>query len=86
MVIRTVAEGESANGEGDSLVEMITADLLAEQNAIASYRTMIGSIGTADPTTRRVLEEILRQEEHHAADLTRLLRETDWLMAEDRTN
>lgn len=79
-------KGSQADGEGDSLVEMITADLFAEQNAIASYRAMIGSIGTADPTTRWVLEQILIQEEHHAADLARLLRETDWVIPKDRTN
>jgi bacterioferritin len=59
--------------EGDSLRSMIEEDLAAERVAIDSYREMIAYIGEADPTTRRMLEEILAVEEHHADDLVRLL-------------
>ena len=59
--------------EGDSLAEMITADLLAERISIDSYRSMIASIGADDPTTRQVLEQILAQEEAHAENLAGLL-------------
>jgi bacterioferritin len=52
---------------------MIEEDLAAERVAIDSYREMIAYIGEADPTTRRMLEEILAVEEHHADDLVRLL-------------
>lgn len=45
--------------EGDSLIEMIKEDLVAERIAIDSYREMIGYLGTDDPTTRRMLENIL---------------------------
>jgi bacterioferritin len=61
--------------EGGSLVEMITEDLIAERIAIDSYREMIVYVGTDDPTTRKVLEEILAQEEEHAEDLASLLKE-----------
>ena len=61
--------------EGESLVEMIMADLLDERIAIASYRDMIASIGDDDPTTRQVLTRILAQEEAHAEGLAGLLRE-----------
>ena len=61
--------------EGDSLVEMITEDLIAERIAIDSYREMIAYVGTDDPTTRTVLEGILAQEEEHAEDLASLLKE-----------
>ena len=61
--------------EGDSLVEMITEDLIAERIAIDSYREMIAHVGTDDPTTRRVLEGILAQEEEHAEDLASLLKD-----------
>lgn len=61
--------------EGDSLVEMITEDLVAERIAIDSYREMVTYVGTDDPTTCNVLEEILAQEEEHAEDLASLLQE-----------
>ena len=60
--------------EGDSLVEMITEDLVAERIAIDSYREMVTVVGTDDSTTRRILEGILAQEEEHADDLASLLK------------
>lgn len=62
--------------EGDSLAEMLTADLLAEQISIESYRAMLAAIGADDPTTRQVLERILAQEEAHAESLASLLKES----------
>lgn len=61
--------------EGESLLEMITEDLIAERIAIDSYREMITYVGTDDPTTRKLLEVILAQEEEHAEDLASLLKE-----------
>jgi len=61
--------------EGESLVEMIKEDLVAERIAIDSYREMIGYVGNDDPTTRRMLEGILAMEEEHADDLVSLLEE-----------
>jgi len=61
--------------EGDSLTDMIKEDLVAERIAIDSYREMIGYLGNDDPTTRRMLEEILAMEEEHADDLVNLLEE-----------
>jgi bacterioferritin len=59
--------------EGDSLEEMIKEDLVAERIAIDSYREMIAYFGDADPTSRRLMEEILAKEEEHADDLANLL-------------
>jgi bacterioferritin len=59
--------------EGVDLVDMIKEDLVAERIAIDSYREMIHYIGTDDPTSRRVLESILAQEEEHAEDMNTLL-------------
>ena len=59
--------------EGNSLEEMIKEDLVAERIAIDSYREMISYLGEEDPTSRRMLEEILAKEEEHADDLARLL-------------
>src|SRR5258706_3832966 len=59
--------------EGNSLEEMIREDLIAERIAIDSYREMIAYLGDEDPTSRRMMEEILAKEEEHADDLANLL-------------
>src|SRR3982751_2096426 len=59
--------------EGRSLEEMIREDLIAERIAIDSYREMINYLGDEDPTSRRLMEEILAKEEEHADDLANLL-------------
>ncbi|MBX3234667.1 MAG: hypothetical protein KF814_00825 [Nitrospiraceae bacterium] len=61
--------------EGTSLKDMIKEDLVAERIAIDSYREMILFVGTDDPTTRRLLEDIQAKEEEHAEDLVSLLRD-----------
>ena len=63
--------------EGTSLIDMIREDLVAERVAIDSYREMINYLGDDDPTTRRMLEEILATEEEHAEDLVTLLSGVD---------
>ena len=55
------------------LQAQVRANLVAERIAIESYRQMIVLIGDKDPTTRRMLEEILSDEEEHADELK------DWL-------
>ena len=59
--------------EGDTLIDMIKEDLVAERIAIDSYREMINYFGNNDPTSRRMLEGILAMEEEHADDLVSLL-------------
>src|SRR6201988_3144403 len=61
--------------EGNSLIDMIKEDLVAERIAIDSYREMITYFGNDDPTSRRMLEGILAVEEEHADDLVSLLSE-----------
>jgi bacterioferritin len=63
--------------EGASLIAMIKEDLIAERIAIESYMEMIRFFGDNDPTTRRMLEEILAKEEEHADDLVTLLQSLD---------
>lgn len=58
---------------GNSLVDMIKENLVAERIAIDSYRDAIGCLGGDDPTTRRMLEGILAVEEQHADELADLL-------------
>jgi len=59
--------------QGANLKQMIEENLVAERIAIDTYREMIAYIGDDDPTSRRVLEEVLEQEEEHADELANLL-------------
>ena len=61
--------------EGETLLDMIKEDLVAERIAIDSYRDMINYFGNDDPTSRRMLEGILAVEEEHADDLVSMLGE-----------
>jgi len=51
------------------LADLITENLVAERIAIESYTEIIGWLGNADPTSRRMFEQILATEEEHAVDL-----------------
>ena len=59
--------------EGTSLEDMLREDLVAERIAIQTYREMITFFGHKDPTSRRLMEEILAVEEEHADDIADLL-------------
>ena len=63
--------------EGESLVDMIKEDLVAERIAIDSYREMAQYFGERDSTTRGMIERILAMEEKHADDLVNLLTTLD---------
>src|SRR3569833_2688930 len=56
--------------EGTSLTDMIREDLIAERIAIESYRDIIQFLGDKDPTSKRLMEQILAKEEEHADDKT----------------
>ncbi len=58
---------------GESLVDMIKENLVAERIAIDSYRELIQYLGDQDPTTSQLLKEILAVEEEHADELADLL-------------
>jgi len=59
--------------ESTDLKAMIRANLVAERVAVETYRQMIHLLSDKDPTTRRLLEQILADEEEHADELK------DWL-------
>ena len=59
--------------EGESLVDMIKEDLVAERIAVESYSEIIRYLADNDPTSRRMMEEILAKEEEHAEDMKTLL-------------
>ena len=57
----------------DTLEGMIREDLVAERIAVSTYSEIIRWLANDDPTTRRMIEEILAKEEEHADDLAKLL-------------
>ena len=57
----------------ESLKAMIRENLVAERVAIDSYREMVNYVKDTDPTTHKLLREILETEEEHAEDLVSLL-------------
>ena len=67
------ARSHSEYVEGNSLVDMIREDLVAERIAIESYREMVQYLDNKDPTSHRMMRDILAVEEEHAEDLNSLL-------------
>jgi bacterioferritin len=63
--------------EGETLLDMIREDLVAERIAIESYSAIVRFLGEDDPTSRRMMEEILAMEEEHADDMFKLLSSLD---------
>jgi bacterioferritin len=59
--------------EGETLTEMIREDLIAERIAVESYSEIIRYLADNDPTSRRLMEEILAKEEEHAEEMKTLL-------------
>jgi len=59
--------------EGEDAVSMIEEDLVAERIAIETYMEIVRWLGDSDPTSRRMMEEILEKEEEHAEDLVTML-------------
>ena len=59
--------------DGETLVDMIKVNLVAECIAIDSYRELIAYIGDSDSTTLRLIQAILGVEEQHADELADLL-------------
>lgn len=55
------------------LEQMIAENVVDERVAISSYTEIIAWLGEGDPTTGRMLEEIVAVEEEHADDMRDLL-------------
>lgn len=55
------------------LTAMIRTNLIAERVAVETYSQLIALVGDRDPSTRRLLEDILSDEQEHAEELQ------DWL-------
>jgi bacterioferritin len=59
--------------ESTDLQAMVRADLIAERIAIETYSEIVRWLGNDDPTTRKMIEDILKMEEEHANDMADLL-------------
>ena len=57
----------------EALLDMIKEDLVAERVVIQAYTEIISWLDHGDPTTRRIFEDILAEEEEHADDMLTLL-------------
>src|SRR5439155_18475194 len=58
--------------QSQELLDMIKEDLVAERIAIETYSEIVRWLGSDDPTSRRLIEEILEKEEEHADDMASL--------------
>ena len=67
------SRAHSEFGKGTDLTSMIKDDLFAERIAIETYSEIVRWLGNDDSTTRKLIEDILKQEEEHADDLKSLL-------------
>ncbi len=68
-----LARSHAAYDASHDLQSMLRSNLTAERIAVESYRQLIALVADKDPTTRRLLEDILADEETHADELA------DWL-------
>lgn len=59
--------------QGTTLEQMVMADLEVERAQVEAYRAFIQEVGNHDPVTRRMLEDILIDTEHHASELQGML-------------
>jgi bacterioferritin len=66
----TLSQRSHAAYDGSlELLDMIKADLIAERVAIETYSQIVTLIGDKDSTTRRLIEDILSDEQEHADEL-----------------
>jgi bacterioferritin len=68
-----ITRSHSEYVEGNTLLDMIREDLVAERIAIESYSEIVRYLGNNDPASKRMMEAILANEEEHADDMKTLL-------------
>lgn len=68
-----VSRSHAAYDDAMDLKAMIRANLVAERVAVEIYGQLIALVGDRDSSTRRMLEDILADEQEHAEELA------DWL-------
>jgi bacterioferritin len=68
--LRERAHTDYSTAPNTDLQGMIRENLVAERIVIGTYTEIVRWLGNADPTTRRLMEDILKEEEDHADELT----------------
>jgi bacterioferritin len=64
------AHSDYSTQANTDLQGMIRENLVAERIVIGTYTEIVRWLGDADPTTRRLMERLLKEEEDHADELT----------------
>jgi bacterioferritin len=72
-IARTASRAHVNVSQGATIEQMVREDLDVERAQINAYMALIREVGFDDPTTRRMLEDILKDTEHHAAEMRDLL-------------
>jgi bacterioferritin len=72
-IARTAARAHVNVTQGATVEQMVREDLEVELTQVNAYMAFIREVGFDDPTTRRLLEDILKDTEHHAAELRDML-------------
>lgn len=60
--------------QGSTLTDMVTENLFLERRQVMAYTALIRQVGDSDPTTRRLLVDILAVTEQHASELADYLK------------
>lgn len=60
--------------QGATLTDMVIENLFLERRQVEAYTALIRQISDMDPTTRRLLEDILAVTEQHASELADYLK------------
>ena len=67
--------------QGPTLREMVVENLMLERQQVVAYTTFVRELGDRDPTTRRLLLQILADTERHASELADYLKSTSEVRA-----
>jgi bacterioferritin len=72
-IARTASRAHVNVTQGATVEQMVREDLEVEIAQVNAYMAFVREVGFDDPTTRRVLEDILKDTEHHASELRDML-------------
>jgi bacterioferritin len=73
-IARTASKAHVHVTQGATVEQMVREDLEVEIAQVNAYMAFIREVGFDDPTSRRMLEDILKDTEHHANELGEMLR------------
>lgn len=71
--LHSAATGGDPDSNTAEMTAMIEEHLIAQRTALASYQRIIRRLGSDDPDTRRVVEQIADRKHEHAGDMRNIL-------------